>query len=153
MPRIMIVEDDETILSNLSQILQLSGLDVIEAQDGMMAFDLLLEAHEKGSGIPQMVVSDLVMPNMDGFDLLRSVRRDPFYKNLPFVLLSARSDASDLQQAFALGASDYLIKPFEVEQLFDVVRHHLSKSSGQEGGDTDANGTGFIVGSNGFFLE
>jgi DNA-binding response OmpR family regulator len=79
-----------------------------------------------------MIVSDLMMPNMDGFDLLRAVRGDAHFKKLPFVLLSARSDASDLQQAFSLGANDYLIKPFEVEQLMDVIRYHLSHTSGRK---------------------
>ena len=128
----MIVEDDLTILSNLSQLLQLSGLDVMEAHDGQEALRLLLECRVHDAALPRMIVSDLMMPNMDGFDLLRAIRGDTHFKNLPFVLLSARSDASDLQQAFALGANDYLIKPFEVEQLMDVIRHHLSHPSGRK---------------------
>lgn len=125
----MIVEDDLTILSNLSQLLQLSGLDVMEAHDGQEALRLLLECRIHNAPLPRMIVSDLMMPNMDGFDLLRAVRADRYFKTLPFVLLSARSDASDLQQAFALGANDYLIKPFEVEQLMDVIRYHMSHAT------------------------
>jgi DNA-binding response OmpR family regulator len=128
MPRVMIVEDDLTILSNLSQLLQLSGLDVMEAHDGQEALRLLLECRVHDTALPRMIVSDLMMPNMDGFDLLRAVRGDSHFKKLPFVLLSARSDASDLQQAFALGANDYLIKPFEVDQLMEVIRYHLSNA-------------------------
>lgn len=132
MPRVMIVEDDLTILGNLSQLLQLSGLDVMEAHDGQEALRLLLECRVHDAALPRMIVSDLMMPNMDGFDLLRAVRGDAHFKKLPFVLLSARSDASDLQQAFSLGANDYLIKPFEVEQLMDVIRYHLSHTSGRK---------------------
>lgn len=127
MPRVMIVEDDLTILSNLSQILQLSGLDVIEAHDGQVALTILQQRKADGSGLPKMIVSDLMMPNMDGFDLLRAVKDEPDFEAIPFVLLSARSDAADLHEAFTLGASDYLVKPFEVEQLMDVIRHFLSK--------------------------
>jgi CheY-like chemotaxis protein len=129
MPRVMIVEDDPIILSNLSQILQLAGLDVIEAHDGQFALNLLRENHLNDSVLPKMIVSDLMMPNMDGFELLGAVRSDPKLKSIPFVLLSARSDASDLQQAFSLGANDYLVKPFEVEQLMDVIRYNLDKMS------------------------
>lgn len=129
MPRVMIVEDDPTILSNLSQILQLSGLDVIEAQDGEEALRILLDCRQHAASLPKMIVSDLMMPKMDGFDLLRAVRGESFFGSIPFVLLSARSDASDLQQAFALGANDYLVKPFEVEQLIEVIRYHLSTHS------------------------
>ena len=68
------------------------------------------------------------MPNMDGFELLAAVRQHTALAEMPFVLLSARSDASDLQQAFALGADDYLVKPFEVDQLMDVIRCQLAES-------------------------
>ncbi|MEW6205847.1 MAG: response regulator [Pseudomonadota bacterium] len=134
MPRVMIVEDDLTILSNLSQLLQLSGLDVTEAHDGREALRLLQECRQQNVPLPRMIVSDLMMPNMDGFDLLRAVRGDAQFKALPFVLLSARSEASDLQQAFALGANDYLVKPFEVEQLMEVIRYHLSHDLRQQKG-------------------
>lgn len=135
MPRVMIVEDDPTILSNLSQILQISGVDVIEAHDGQVAWDLLKsDPSSDGAGLPKMIVSDLMMPNMDGFDLLRAVRADSDLKALPFVLLSARSDVSDLQQAFLLGANDYLVKPFDVDHLIDVIRFHMTvKVAGSEG--------------------
>jgi DNA-binding response OmpR family regulator len=150
MPRVMIVEDDLTILSNLSQLLQLSGLDVVEAHDGQEALRLLLDCRVHDAALPRMIVSDLMMPNMDGFDLLRAVRGDSYFKTLPFVLLSARSDASDLQQAFALGANDYLVKPFEVEQLMDVIRYHLSQAMGRK--DDPATGKDCMADTD-FFLE
>ena len=149
MPRVMIVEDDLTILSNLSQILQLSGLDVSEACDGAMALELLRENHAQGNGMPRLIVSDLMMPKIDGFELLRTVRGYAVFKSIPFVLLSARSEASDLQQAFALGANDYLVKPFEVEHLIDVIRYHISEGTEQTGGTPVA---GFTAGTD-FFLE
>lgn len=130
MPRVMIVEDDLIILENVSQLLQLNGLNVIEAHDGQMALSYLQDPDNQGLKMPMVIVSDLMMPNMDGFDLLRAVRADPTLQSMPFVLLSARSDSSDLQQAFALGANDYLIKPFEVDQLMEVIRYHLAKVMG-----------------------
>jgi CheY-like chemotaxis protein len=145
----MIVEDDLTILSNLSQLLQLSGLDVTEACDGTMALAYLQDSQSKNLGMPCMIVSDLMMPKMDGFELLRTVRNDAAFKSIPFVLLSARSEASDLQQAFALGANDYLVKPFEVEHLIDVIRYHISRSAVQTGG---LSGTS-IAADTDFFLE
>lgn len=126
MPRVMIVEDDLTILDNLAQLLELSGLDVTKAHDGLQAMRLLGISLEQGSSLPGLIVSDLMMPNMDGFDLLKAVRAHEALSELPVVLLSARSDAADLHQAFALGASDYLVKPFEVEHLIEVIRYHLS---------------------------
>lgn len=149
MPRVMIVEDDLTILSNLSQLLQLSGLDVIEAHDGRMALDLLLAAVDNEDALPRMIVSDLMMPNMDGFELLHAVRNTPTLQSMPFVLLSARSDASDLQHAFFLGASDYLIKPFEVDQLMDVIRYQMSRVDQPEAGGPETD----VKANSDFFLE
>jgi CheY-like chemotaxis protein len=128
MPRVMIVEDDVTILTNLAELLRLSGLDVIEARDGQVAFDTLLALDAKNERLPRMVVSDLMMPRMDGFEVLAAIRAHASFKHMPFVLLSARSEPSDLQQAFALGADDYLVKPFEVDQLIDVIRYYVAES-------------------------
>lgn len=149
MPRVMIVEDDMTILSNLSQLLQLSGLDVIEAHDGRMALDLLQHALQDQDALPRLIVSDLMMPKMDGFELLHSVRNTTELHAMPFVLLSARSDTSDLQHAFFLGASDYLIKPFEVDQLMDVIRYQMSRVNEQEAGGPGKD----VKASTDFFLE
>ena len=127
MPRVMIVEDDLTILSNLAEILRLSGLDVVEAHDGQVAWNLLMDDLREKRAIPTMIVSDLMMPNMDGFELLSAVRADPELQRVTSVLLSARSDVSDMQQAFHLGANDYLVKPFDIDHLIGVIRYHLSE--------------------------
>ncbi|HEX4842782.1 MAG TPA: response regulator [Limnobacter sp.] len=141
MPRVMIVEDDITILTNMAQLLSLSGLHVLEAHDGLMAIKMLQDLKSSPERQPCLIISDLMMPNMDGYELLRAVRKDPVFEALPFVLLSARSDSSDIQRAFALGASDYLVKPFEVEQLMDLVRYHL-RQSGEEVGSLSGNPDG-----------
>jgi CheY-like chemotaxis protein len=145
MPRVMIVEDDLTILDNLGELLELTGLDVIKAHDGQEAWRLLLCSLQEGLSLPAMIVSDLMMPNMDGLELLKLIRAHEQLKAMPFVLLSARSDPSDLQQAFTAGASDYLVKPFELDQLMEVIRHNLSAAGrlkrfpeSQPSGDDDA---------------
>lgn len=149
MPRVMIVEDDVTILTNLSELLRLSGLDVIEACDGQVAYERLLALQADGARLPRMVVSDLMMPCMDGFELLAAIRGNESFANLPFVLLSARSEPADLQKAFSLGADDYLVKPFEVEQLIDVVRYYVAESIELE----KKNATGQTQQELNFYLE
>ena len=126
MPRVMIVEDQELILENVAQLLRLSGLDVVEALDGSIAYELLCHFRDDPTQRPKLIISDLMMPIMDGFELLSLVRSDPVYEQVPFVLLTARSDVSDLKKALTLGASEYLIKPFEVEELMAVVTDQLS---------------------------
>ncbi|HEY1058323.1 MAG TPA: response regulator transcription factor [Limnobacter sp.] len=126
MPRVMVVEDQEVILANLAQILEMAGLDVMQANNGLAAFKQLTEVRDNPAEQPRLIISDLMMPLMDGFELLSLVRGDAVYEKLPFVLLTARSDASDLRKALALGASDYLIKPFEIEELLVMVKNQLS---------------------------
>lgn len=151
MPRVMIVEDQEIILDNLSQILNISGLDVIEAEDGLEAYAKLLDYKSRPQQAPQMIISDLTMPRMDGFTLLEHVRQDSVYRDIPFVLLTAHSDVSDLKRAFELGATDYLIKPFEIDELIAMVSLHLKPL--KTGVDFSAPRSQGVLSDSGFFLE
>lgn len=150
MPRVMVVEDQEIIRSNLSQILELSGVDVIEAEDGLVALNKLQSLKDKDSGVPQLIISDLSMPRMDGFALLEKVRQDSDFVTTPFVLLTAHSDVSDIKRAFELGATDYMIKPFEIEELIAMVTRYLE--SGHVG-HQDAPKPELPVSDSDFFLE
>ena len=122
--KILLCEDDPNLGSVLKNYLELNDYNVTLERDGRLG----LAAFQREQF--DLCLLDVMMPNMDGFELLRAVRDDSVLKHLPFVLLSARSDSSDLQQAFMLGANDYLVKPFEVEQLMDVIRHHLARTVG-----------------------
>ncbi len=121
MPRIMIVEDQEVILDNLAKIMQMSGLDVIQCPNGLLAKQTLNQSIEKKLPLPKLIISDLAMPLFDGFELLQYIRSQEATAKIPFVILSARSDVNDLRKAFALGANDYLVKPFEVDELMNLI--------------------------------
>lgn len=144
MSRVMIVEDDSIILSNLSQLLTLAGLDVIEACDGGQAIAYLEAAKANPKTAPALVISDLMMPNLDGFELLKHIRGDAVYARLPFVLLTARSESQDLKQAFDLGANDYLVKPFEIDHLMEMVSRQLALSGNRMFADSESSGSGAI---------
>lgn len=135
MARVMIVEDDSIILSNLSQLLGLTGLDILEASDGQEALTLLEAGRGNPRLIPNVILSDLMMPNVDGFQLLTSVRADADFSEIPFVLLTARSDSNDVKTAFDLGANDYLVKPFELDELILVVKRQLNNAGIGVGAD------------------
>ncbi len=151
MPRVMVVEDQEVIRSNLSQILVLSGVDVIEAEDGLVALNKLQSFKDKeAAGAPQLIISDLSMPRMDGFALLEQVRKDPVFIRTPFVLLTAHSDVDDVKRAFELGVSDYMIKPFEIEDLIAMVTRHLEASAPEP---QNAPASALLSQDSDFFLE
>ncbi|MDX1669233.1 MAG: response regulator, partial [Limnobacter sp.] len=129
MSRVMVVEDEPIVLSNIAEILKFFGLDPICAFDGARAKELLLELSESREGPPSLIISDIMMPNMDGMALLDFVRSYEPTAHIPFLVLSAKSDSQDLRQAFSKGATEYLVKPFEVEDLIDTVRKTLETSA------------------------
>lgn len=128
MHRIIVVEDEPIVLSNIGDILQMSGLEPVLAYDGARAKELLTKIHSSGEPLPSLILSDLMMPNLDGYGLLEFVRQTPAFEHLPFVILSAKSDAADLKRAFLMGVTDYLVKPFEIDDLLSIVSKNLPKN-------------------------
>ncbi len=128
--RIVLAEDDDSMRSIIKTILEIGGYDVQAYPNGLMA----LEAYE--SDQPQMIVSDLNMPLLDGFGLLDGVRQKPGGQGLPFLFLSARSEKEFVNQARVLGADDYLFKPFEPDELLTAVKARLDRRRAIEQFDT-----------------
>lgn len=126
--KVMVVEDEPVVLSNIGEILGMMGFDCVLAFDGIKALKTLELCLQNGEELPGLIVSDLMMPNMDGFGLLKEVKSDDRLRSIPFVILSAQSDSSDLKQAFVLGAEDYLVKPFDVEDLLNLAHRFSSRA-------------------------
>jgi DNA-binding response OmpR family regulator len=118
--RILVVDDDETTRTLMRILLVRAGYEVTLAIDGMHALALLAE------GLPDLVISDVMMPNLDGFRLLGRVRADPRMRTLPVILLTAKTTMDDIIQGMGLGADDYLAKPFEVGDLLKRIRAKLA---------------------------
>ncbi len=123
--KILLVEDDENILIMVSSILGSVGYQVIEARTCATAMTLA------GSHVPDLIVLDLGLPDMDGLTLLKSVRRNSL---TPIIVLSARTDEQDKVEAFDLGANDYITKPFGAAEFLARVRSALRFS--RHGADT-----------------
>jgi len=109
-PRLLIVDDNAEIRTYVRRHLGVR-FDVLEASDGAEALALAREA------IPDLVVSDVMMPNLDGFGLVRALRADPDLDFLPVILLTARASAESRLEGLGIGADDYLTKPFDVREL------------------------------------
>jgi DNA-binding response OmpR family regulator len=125
---VMVVEDEPILLENMAKLLELSGFDVLKASDGINAWNQIQNGLLTGRSMPDLVLSDLMMPNLDGLGLLKLLRAEPTMSRLPFVVLSARSDTQDMKTAFAAGATDYLVKPFDWNQLLHKLGTHLQKT-------------------------
>jgi putative two-component system response regulator len=121
MAKILLAEDDETLRNLTRTVLEINGFEVFAYPDG----ELALEAFPGVS--PDLVVSDINMPKLDGFGLLDAVRRLPHGTVIPFLFLSAQSERDDVTKARRLGADDLLSKPFEPVDLITAVQARLER--------------------------
>jgi len=121
MTKILLVEDDAPLLEVMRSILEAEGYEVFPAANGRYALDLFVSIW------PNLIVSDIMMPEMDGFELLKSVRVVPEGITVPFLFLSARTERSDIDRARSLGVDDYLFKPFDASELINAVRSRLDR--------------------------
>lgn len=123
-PKILVVDDDEHILRSLSQYLELEDFNVVSASSGPEA--LALFAKEK----PDLLVLDVMMPGMDGFQVLETLRKDPETAGVPVLMLTARDQHNDILKGYQMGATSYLVKPFNLDELVEAIREvFASKSS------------------------
>ena len=114
--KIMTVDDSATIRQMLNFTLTDAGFDVVEAVDGVDTCSKL-----KASPV-NMVITDLNMPQMDGIELIREVRKDPANRFVPIIMLTTESQETKKQEGKAAGASGWIVKPFSPEQLLAVVK-------------------------------
>ena len=121
MSRVLIIEDEIDILENVSELLALEGFDILTASNGFEGVKVAL-AHQ-----PDLIVSDIKMPELDGYGVLLELRNDPRTSTTPFIFLTARADRESMRHGMELGADDYLMKPFEPQELIKAVRTRLQK--------------------------
>ncbi|MBP1691539.1 MAG: response regulator receiver protein [Bacteroidetes bacterium] len=117
---ILAVDDSSTVRKFVSVALSMQGFTVLTACDGMDALEKLPGAQV------DLVITDLNMPNMDGFELIRSLRENPQYRDLPVIILSSLSDAGSKERGFELGVGSYLVKPFSLEKIQYEVSKYVS---------------------------
>ena len=126
---ILVVDDNPTNLRLLMDYLEKAGYEVLVAEEGEVALELL--KHVK----PGLILLDVMMPGMDGFDVCREMRRDPRLKNLPILFLTAIDKGSDVVDGLRAGADDYVMKPFNPEELILRVQAILRRTKGEAAGD------------------
>lgn len=120
--RILVVDDDPDTRQLLKMMLARAGYDVMLATDGESGWKSLTEAR------PDLLLTDVMMPDLDGIALLQRVRADPRTCTLPVILLSAKSTIDDVARGFDLGADDYLTKPFQKAVFLAKVRTKIPRS-------------------------
>ena len=126
MKNILIIEDEAQIRENIREILLLSDFDAIVAEDGLQGLQLAKEKR------PDLIICDLMMPQLDGYGVLTKLRQDFDTETIPLIFLTAKSEWSDLRQGMELGADDYLTKPFKPEELLQAITTRLDKKAVEE---------------------
>lgn len=121
--RILVIEDDESIRATLADMLELAGYRVLQACDGSAG---LAEAKR---ALPDIILSDVAMPGLDGFALLAALRADDATRAIPVIVISASVEAERMRHAMNLGAEDYLVKPFTEDEVLRSVRARLEKKA------------------------
>src|SRR5574344_2473731 len=124
MMKVLIVEDERTLSMIISDTLRDEGFDIIQAYDGYQGISSMRVHH------PDVIVADVMMPNMDGFEMVRQIRKTD--KLTPVLFLTARSSIDDLVAGFKLGANDYLKKPFKMQELIIRVKALVNRAMRQE---------------------
>ena len=125
MTKILVVEDEEILLTAVSEELKQEGFDVVGAKDGQ-------EGVEKaGTEKPDLILLDLVMPRMDGITALKLLKENPATQTIPVVILTNLSDYDKVSDALALGAMDYLVKAnYRLEELVNKIKTVLERQAG-----------------------
>lgn len=121
---ILFVEDNKDLRKNAALVLELEGYEVQVARDGREALDLL-----EGGLVPDLIVSDIMMPRMDGYQFFEAVRQIPSLRAVPFIFLTARGSRRDISTGRMMGADDYLVKPFEPEDFLIAVENKLKRTA------------------------
>jgi chemosensory pili system protein ChpA (sensor histidine kinase/response regulator) len=122
-PMVLVVDDSITVRRVTQRLLQREGYRVTMAADGLQALERLAEE------LPSVILSDIEMPRMDGFDLLRNVRGDAKLKHLPTIMITSRIAEKHREYAFELGANHYLGKPYNEEELLSLIRRYAREEA------------------------
>jgi two-component system chemotaxis response regulator CheY len=126
--KILIVDDDLTTRKLLGLFLKSKGYEVAYAENGIDGLEKL------GQENPNMIISDLNMPYMDGIEFVKSVRSDPDRAELPILMVTTEGDPEERERALSVGVNGYLVKPVTAEVVIQNIRHILKNMFAQGGG-------------------
>ena len=122
MPKIIVVDDDKTSTTLFEQVLIMNKYEVITLNESARTLETATAEQ------PDLIILDLMMPEPDGFKVCRMLRAHPHFRRTPIIIVTALNDLDSKLVAMGAGASDYLVKPFHIEQLFNMIEKQLNKN-------------------------
>ncbi|MET0637901.1 MAG: response regulator [Chitinophagaceae bacterium] len=121
MNSILIIEDNAAILENTAEIIELAGYKTFTADNGKKGVEIAM------AELPDIIVCDIMMPQLDGYGVLHLLRKHPPTENIPFIFLTAKTERNDMRKGMEMGADDYVTKPFAEIELLNAVEIRLKK--------------------------
>jgi signal transduction histidine kinase len=121
---ILVLEDDKPLMEGIRDMLELQGYRILTATNGVEGLQVMQSCAKP----PDLIVSDIMMPEMDGYQFLTAVQRNPQWVDIPFIFLTAKGEKEDVREGRMLGADDYVIKPFEADDLVVRIASKLRRS-------------------------
>ncbi|WP_444677853.1 response regulator transcription factor [Halomonas sp. E19] len=123
MAKVLVVDDEPNIVLSLEFLMQQAGFDVVTAEDGEGALTSVEDSP------PDLILLDISLPGISGFDVLEQLRQDPRHANLPIIMLTAHGREVEREKGLALGADDYVTKPFSTQALVEKVKRLLAEDA------------------------
>src|SRR5690606_35423160 len=120
--RILVIEDEQSLRKDIIEMLTYEGFEVISAENGRVGIE---QAREH---LPDLIICDIMMPEVDGYAVLEELRKESRTAAIPFIFLTARTDKMDRRHGMEQGADDYLTKPFAVNELLKAIETRISKA-------------------------
>lgn len=137
MKKVLIIEDSDDIREGIVEILDLAGYETYSAKNGKLGVDLAQK------NLPDIILCDIMMPELDGYGVLYLLQKGPQTAGIPFIFMTAKAERADMRKGMEMGADDYLTKPFDDVELFNAIESRLRKKNQPQGfkrvaGDKDA---------------
>lgn len=123
MKHILLIEDDVVLRENTAELLEISDYKVVTAANGKIGLEIAK------NNLPDIIVCDIMMPELDGYGVLEALSKNENTKHIPFIFLSAKTERKDVRKGMDLGADDYITKPFEEEELISAIESRLAKAA------------------------
>lgn len=123
MIKILVIEDEDSVRENILDLLQAEDFDTVAAANGRIGIDLAM------AEFPDLVLCDMMMPEVDGYGVLSALRQEPLTATIPFIFLTAKSAKADFRQGMDMGADDYLTKPFTRAELLSAIMNRLERQA------------------------
>ncbi len=119
MKTLLLVEDEESLRASLKKMLTFEGFEVLTAEDGRVGVEQARQHH------PDLILCDIMLPNLDGFGVAEALRSDPATEAIPLIFLTAKVEKEAIQRGMELGVRAYVTKPFTLTEILDVINDHL----------------------------